>query len=157
MASQRSRAATAAVPRWVVVTSLVLAVAGTLVAAYLTVEHFTSSTTLACPETGVVNCQKVTTSEQSKVFGIPVAPLGLVFFVPMLVACLPAVWRDQRPAVRYGRLAFAAAGVVFVFYLLYAELFILDAICLWCTAVHAVTIALFAVIAFGTAALSPEP
>jgi uncharacterized membrane protein len=156
MASQRSRAAIAVVPRWVVITSLTLATAGLLVAAYLTIEHFTASTTLACPETGIVDCQKVTTSEQSKIFGIPVAPLGLAFFLPMLAACLPRFWRDQRPAVRYGRLAFATLGVIFVVYLLYAELFILDAICLWCTAVHALTIALFAVIAFATAAL-PDP
>jgi uncharacterized membrane protein len=151
MASQRSRAAAIAVPRWVLITSLALATAGLLVAAYLTIEHFTASTTLACPETGVVNCQKVTTSEQSRIFGIPVAPLGLAFFLPMLIACLPRAWRDKRPAVRYGRLALATLGVVFVLYLLYAELFILDAICLWCTAVHALTIALFAVVAFATA------
>jgi uncharacterized membrane protein len=135
----------------VVVTTLVLALAGTLVAVYLTIEHFSSSTTLACPETGVVNCQKVTTSEQSKVFGIPVAPLGLAFFVPMLVACLPFAWRNGSPVVRWGRVAYALIGVGFVFYLIYAELFILDAICLWCTAVHGLTIALFAVIVFATA------
>jgi len=28
------------------------------------------------------NCEKVTTSPQSEVFGIPVAILGLFFFVP---------------------------------------------------------------------------
>ena len=32
----------------------------------------------------------------------------------------------------------------------------IDAICLWCTAVHVLTVALFAVIAFGTALLSPD-
>src|SRR6478735_11682122 len=95
-----------AVPRWVPVTSTVLAVAGLAVAGYLTVEHFTSSTTLACPETGVINCQKVTTSAQSAVFGIPVAVLGLLFFVVMLPACLPAAWRRGEPALRWGRALF---------------------------------------------------
>jgi uncharacterized membrane protein len=154
MAQLRSRAAVA-VPRWLVATSLGIAVAGLLVAGYLTVEHFTASTTLACPDTGVVNCTKVTTSEQSKVFGVPVALLGLAFFVVMVVACLPMMWRDQRPFIRYGRLGFATLGVIFVAYLVYAELFVIDAICLWCTAVHVLTVALFAVIAFGTALLSP--
>jgi uncharacterized membrane protein len=42
-----------------------------------------------------------------------------------------------------------------VVYLVSVELFALNAICAWCTAVHVVTIALFAVIALGTAALDP--
>ena len=41
-------------------TAQVLGGAGLLVSAYLAYEHFTSSTTLACPETGVVNCAEVT-------------------------------------------------------------------------------------------------
>jgi hypothetical protein len=42
-------------PRWAGPTSLLLAVLGVAVSAYLTVEHYTSSSSLACPETGVVN------------------------------------------------------------------------------------------------------
>ena len=140
-------------PRWLPVTSLLLVLAGVAVAGYLTVEHYTASTTLACPETGVVNCQKVTTSAQSTVLGIPVALLGLLFFLTLVPACLPVAWRSGQPAVRWGRVGFALAGVGFVLYLIYAELFVLDAICLWCTAVHVIAVALFAVIALGTASL----
>jgi uncharacterized membrane protein len=140
-------------PRWLPVTSLLLVLAGVAVAGYLTVEHYTASTTLACPETGVVNCQKVTTSAQSTVLGIPVALLGLLFFLALVPACLPVAWRSGQPAVRWGRVVFALAGVGFVLYLIYAELFVLDAICLWCTAVHVIAVALFAVIALGTASL----
>jgi uncharacterized membrane protein len=144
-----------AVPRWLAPTTVVLAVAGLAVSAYLTIEHYTASTTLACPETSVVNCQKVTTSAQSAVLGIPVALLGLLFFVAILPACLPPAWRMNQPAVRWGRLLFALVGIGFVVYLVYAELFILNAICLWCTVVHVVTVALFAAIAVGTASLEP--
>jgi uncharacterized membrane protein len=143
------------VPRWPAVTSLVLSLVGLAVAVYLTVEHYTSSTTLACPESSVINCQKVTTSAQSAVFGIPVALLGLIFFVVVLPACLPAAWRSRRPEVRWGRLAFTLVGVGFVVYLIYTELFTLNAICLWCTAVHVITVLLFAVVALGTASTEP--
>jgi uncharacterized membrane protein len=146
-----------AIPRWLVPTTIGLATAGLALSTYLTIEHYTLSATLACPETGVVNCQKVTTSAQSAVFGIPVALLGLLFFVVILPACLPAAWRLNRPAVRWGRLLFALVGVGFVGYLVYAELFTLNAICLWCTAVHVVTVLLFAAIAMGTASLEPVP
>lgn len=145
------------VPGWVAPVSLLVTVIGLGVASYLTYEHFTASTTLACPETGIINCQKVTTSEQSHVFGIPVAVLGLVFFIPMLVACLPAMWRNPHPVIRLGRLAYVIVGMAFVFYLVYAELFVLDAICLWCTAVHVLTFILFVVVAFATAVIPTPP
>jgi uncharacterized membrane protein len=89
------------------------------------------------------------------VAGIPVAVLGLVFFAAMMPACLSAAWRAGHPAIRWGRALLALAGVGFVFYLVYAELFVLDAICLWCTAVHVITVALFGAIAWGTAVVEP--
>jgi len=140
-----------AAPAWVWLAALALAVAGLGVAVYLTVEHYTAATTLACPERGTVNCQKVTTSAQSRFLGVPVAVWGLSYFVGMVALNLPWAWRARRPAVRWGRLAAATGGVLFVFWLLYAELFVIDAICLWCTAVHVLAVALFAVVALGTA------
>ena len=140
-------------PRWLAPASLALGLAGLAVATYLTVEHYTASKTLACPETAVLNCQKVTTSAQSVVLGVPVALLGLLFFLALVPLCLPVAWRSAHRAVRWGRVLFALIGVCFVLYLIYAELFVLDAICLWCTAVHVITLALFAVIALGTASL----
>jgi len=38
------------------------------------------------------------------------------------------------------------AGVAMVLHLVYAELFQIDAICLWCTTVHVITVVLFAVV-----------
>ena len=155
-APARPAAAPAAPPRWLPVASSLLALAGLAVSTYLTVEHYTAGKTLACPETGVVNCQKVTTSAQSAVLGIPVALLGLLFFLALVPLCLPVAWRSAHPAVRWSRVVLALIGVGFVVYLIYAELFVLDAICLWCTAVHVITIALFAVIALGTASVDAE-
>jgi uncharacterized membrane protein len=131
--------------------SFVLALTGLAVSAYLTVEHYSSATTLACPETGVVNCVKVTTSSYSTLAGVPVALLGLLFFTAMSILCAPVAWRASSPWVGRARLAGAAAGVAMVVYLVWAELFRIDAICLWCTVVHAVTVTLFAVLALGVA------
>ena len=147
-------AAAGRLPWWASIGSLVLALAGLVVSAYLTVEHYTSSVALACPDVGVINCQKVTSSQQSELFGLPVALLGLLFFVVMVVATLPVVWRVPSKALRRTRLGLAVLGVAFVIYLIYVELFVVDAICLWCTAVHVLTLALFAVVALGTASVS---
>jgi hypothetical protein len=70
-----------------------------------------------------------------------------------------ALAADDRPgAGRPGRgwlraPVIALAGVGSVFCLLYAEMFIIDNSCLWYTGVHVLTVAHYAVIRFGTAAL----
>lgn len=145
------------VPGWLPTACLVLAALGLAVSGYLTYEHFTSSTTLACSDNGAINCLKVTTSAQSKFVGIPVALLGLCYFAAMIPLCLPVAWRDPRPSLRAARVAAATLGVGFICYLLYAELFVIRSICLWCTGVHVLTFALFVAVLFGTAALEPPP
>lgn len=141
------------VPSWLVWSTLVLTLAGLAISAYLTYEHFTASTTLACPDTGVVNCLKVTQSEYADFLGVPVALLGLVYFVAMIGLCAPAMWRSGSRAIGWLRIAAASLGLLFVFYLLWAELFRINNICLWCTGVHVLTFLLFAVIALGETAL----
>jgi uncharacterized membrane protein len=140
---------------WIPWTTLVVSVAGLAVAAYLTYEHFTAGSTLACPDTGVVNCAKVTSSEYSKLAGVPVALLGLGFFAGMTVLSLPPFWRASSPWPGRLRLAAVLIGVVFVCYLIWAELFQIDAICLWCTVVHALTLALFALVLIRQALIPP--
>lgn len=141
------------VPRWLPAISLTLSVLGLAVSGYLSYERHTSATTLSCPNTGTINCLKVTTSGYSSFLGMPVSDLGLAFFAVMTVLCLPALWRSPARSVRLMRLATAAAGVVFVLYLAWAELYKINAVCLWCTAVHVITAALFGVLAIGSALL----
>jgi uncharacterized membrane protein len=139
-------------PRGYTIASFALCLAGLVPAGYLTYEHYTGSTTLACSETGTVNCLKVTTSTYSKVLGIPVALLGLLFFITMAVLCSPKAWALASPLLCQIRLAAGAVGVLSVFYLVWAELFRIDAICLWCTGVHVITVLLFGVLIFAAAA-----
>jgi uncharacterized membrane protein len=126
------------------VTAFAFALLGLAVSVYLTIEHFTSSVTLACPETTTINCAKVTTSAWSHIGGIPVAVLGLAYFIVMTAVTSPPALRACR--LDRLRVAAAAAGVAMVLYLLWVELFRVDAICLWCTAVHICTVAMFAAV-----------
>lgn len=126
------------------IAALIAAVLGLGPATYLTIEHFSSSPSFLCPENSAINCLKVTTSEWSRVAGMPVAVLGLVFFAVMAVLCLPWLWR-----VRWldgVRVAGGVAGIISVLYLVWAELFRIRAICLWCTVVHVLTVVLFGAI-----------
>jgi uncharacterized membrane protein len=131
---------------WVPVVSLVLSLAGLAVSAYLTVTHFASGA-LLCAEGEVIDCGTVTSSEQSELFGIPVAVLGLAFFAFLTVACLPFAWRSE--ALHWARLVSAGVGVLFVVYLVAAEFLLIGKVCLWCTAVHVITLALAAVLVAG--------
>jgi len=152
-AADRPAAAEAApVPPWLQWSTLALSLAGLGVSIYLTIAHFNTSVSLACPATSTVNCEKVTTSPQSYAFGIPVAVLGLAFFVFMVAVNSPWGWRAPWPAVRWARLGSVLVGIVFVLYLVYSELFSIGAICLWCTSVHVITFLLFALIVFSMAA-----
>ncbi len=134
-------------PPWVIITSLIICILGLVDAAYLTFEHYTASSTLACSENGAINCLKVTTSSYSKVLGLPVALLGLIFFIAMTALCLPQAWRSRRAWIRPVRLGATIVGMISVLYLLWAELFRIDAICLFCTGVHILTFLLFALVA----------
>jgi uncharacterized membrane protein len=143
---------TTTIPLWFQLTTWVLSLAGLGVSIYLTMAHFTDKPLAGCAESGAINCTKVTTSPQSYVFGIPVAVLGLAFFVAAVALMSPWAWRLARREVALIRLASLVVGVGFVIYLLYAELFIVGAICLYCTSVHVITFLLFVLTAFAAAA-----
>ena len=144
------------VPRWLVWTSFVLAIVGLLDAAYLAYEHGTGSNSLACPDTGHINCARVTTSTYSELQGMPVAYLGLGFFVLLVVVMSPWAWDSVSPVVRWGRVVLVVGGLVFAMYLVWAELYRLDAICLYCTGVHAVVFLLFVITLIAEAMRMPE-
>jgi uncharacterized membrane protein len=144
--------ATTTVPLWFQLVTWVLSLAGLGVSIYLTIAHFTDKPLAGCSESGLVNCTKVTTSPQSYVFGIPVAVLGLAFFVAAVALMSPWAWRSARREVALIRLASLVVGMAFVLYLLYAELLIIGSICLYCTSVHAITFLLFVLTLFAAAA-----
>jgi uncharacterized membrane protein len=144
-------------PPWLQVTSLVLAIIGLGVSVYETWAHFNGSHLAGCPTGhGTFNCSAVITSPQSMVFGvIPVAILGLLFYVFVVAIMTPWAWQMQRLKIarlRLGsrevawlRLGSMIVGMGFVVYLLYAELYQIGEICEYCTGVHVITFLLFAI------------
>jgi uncharacterized membrane protein len=112
-------------------------VLGLAISLYLSVVHYANGiVSLACAIGGLVNCEQVTSSAESMIGPLPVAVLGVFWFAIYLTLALGGSKSSYR-------LAWAAAGLAFVFYLVYAELFAIGAVCLWCTAVHVVVVALF--------------
>lgn len=144
-------------PRWLPAVTLALSLLGLGISVYLTVEHYSGNHSLACPNTGTVNCLKVTTGPYSSIVGLPVAVYGLAFFVAMLAFMSPPLWRSPVMLVHRLRLVAVTAGMAMVLWLVYVELFKADAICLWCTGVHAITFLLFGlVLLFGLRPVAAE-
>jgi uncharacterized membrane protein len=101
-----------------------VALVGIGVAAYLTQAHFADSSVVCVVGGG---CETVQESEYADLAGIPVALLGLVSYCVMLGLIL---W--DAPIARLGAAMLALVGVLFGAYLLVLQLFVIDAICMWC-------------------------
>ena len=140
-------------PLWLQVVSFLLAIAGLGISAYETWAHFNGNHLAGCPSggSGTFNCAAVITSPQSMVFNvIPVAVLGLAFYVVAVALFSPWAWRLPWRQVHLLRLASMIVGMGFVVYLIYAELQV-GSICEYCTGVHVVTFLLFCITVFSAA------
>ena len=104
--------------------AIVLALAGLGVATYLTYIHYKG----IGPACGLgADCIKVQTSEWSKVAGVPVALLGLIGYVLVLVS----LFVPGETGLMMAALV-SLTGFGFSLYLTYRELFSIHAICQWC-------------------------
>ena len=133
-------------PRWAVITTFALSLVGLGLSIYLTIAHYGGKQILACSTTGTLNCGLVTTSRQSHFLGMPVADLGLANYVVMVTLNSPWGWRLRSYWVHVARFVLAIGSMIFVLWLVYAELILINHICEYCTGVHVVTFALLIVL-----------
>ncbi|NNN02586.1 MAG: vitamin K epoxide reductase family protein [Acidimicrobiaceae bacterium] len=140
------RSTTEPAPSWAVWSTWLLSLTGLGLAIYLTIAHFAGSQILACSDKGLVDCASVTTSPESYFLGIPVAILGLINFVVLAALTSPWVWRLRASWIALVRWGVVVGGMLFVFWLLAVEFLILNRICIYCTGVHIVTLALFIIL-----------
>ncbi len=101
-----------------------VALAGLGIAGYLTVVHYTGGEPVCAVAHG---CATVQQSEYAALAGVPVALLGLLGYVAILVALA----RDGE-AWRTAGAFLALAGLGFSVWLTYVEIGVLQAICIWC-------------------------
>jgi len=127
-------------PAW---SSFLLALIGLAISGYLAYEYLTGSETLACSDSGVVNCLKVTTSEWSVIAGVPVSIAGFGFFAAMTLLCVPVA---AVRSMHLMRVLLSVIGILMVAWLVFVEIAKVHAICLWCTGVHAATLLLLATV-----------
>ena len=127
---------------------VLIAVLGLALASYLVYVHY-SGTPPAC--TAGDACLKVQTSIYSKIAGVPVALIGLIGYVGIVLSLLV----PDRDEVRLATLVMTVIGVAFSGYLTYRELFTLKTICEECATSAVLMLLLF--LAAGTRYVLGDP
>jgi len=117
----------------------VVALAGIAVAGYLTYVHYQPDA-LICTSSG--GCETVQESSYADLGGIPVALLGLLAWVAVLVL---VAWDSELARTLVAAIALGAAG--FAVYLIVLQAFVIDAWCVWCLANDVVLVPLLLILA----------
>ena len=116
--------------------AVLASVAGLAISIYLTVVHY-STIPLACPVNGAIDCERVLSSRYAVIgdSGLPTSAAGIVWFE---VSAALGLLRFRRAL-----LAWSSIGLVTALFLVYVEIVQLGAVCLWCTAAHAMVLLIF--------------
>ncbi len=106
----------------------VLDIVGLTVASYLSIVELSGGVPVCGPLHG---CETVATSPYSRIGGIPVAVFGVGLSLILLTAAIGwyRTGDGRLLAVHY---AFSLVGVTFELYFTYLQLFVIDAVCVWC-------------------------
>ena len=114
---------------------VLLAVLGIAVAGYLAGTKLSGALPVCGPLQG---CETVATSEYSEIMGVPVALFGVAYSVVALVTSL-VWWRGGDRRALYLLYGMGLLGLLAVAYLTYLELFVIEAVCIWCVG-YAITV-----------------
>jgi uncharacterized membrane protein len=112
-----------------------VALVGLAIAAYLLAVRVLGEAPACGPVKG---CETVAASDYATFMGLPVALYGVGFSVALVVACI-GWWRRSDQRALYVAYGLGLAAIIAVAYLTYLELFVIDAICVWCVS-YAITI-----------------
>lgn len=128
---------------WLRMISLLLVVAGLFVSGYLSYTKLTQ-TALVCVEGAAFNCDAVSSSVYSRIFGVEIAYLGFLTYVALGALLLfqnrAAFLRSYGTALLFGITLFA---FLFSMWLVYVQVALLQALCPWCLAHEVIMTLLF--------------
>jgi uncharacterized membrane protein len=119
---------------WLYILSLLLVVIGIGISSYLSYVKLTD-VPMQCIQGSVFNCEVVQSSIYARLFGIPVAWLGLATYLIigalLLLQDRFVLLRNYGIMIQFGIILFA---FLFSMWLVYVQFFRLEALCMWCLA-----------------------
>jgi uncharacterized membrane protein len=113
-----------------VIAILVLAFCGLADAAYLT-EHVLSGTAVICNVQGLSDCNTIIGSQYSRLFGIPLAELGVFFYALLFIFAALEIFVFHRFLRRVIQV-FSVGGMVASVYFVLLQAFVIRAFCVYC-------------------------
>lgn len=115
-------------PKWLIWSLIIVSFIGFLDASYLTIAHYTGLALRCSVFTG---CDQVTTSQYSEILGVPVALLGVFYYLTILLATL--FYFDSRKDWLPRYIAWATcAGLAASVWFVVLQIFVIKAICEYC-------------------------
>jgi uncharacterized membrane protein len=111
--------------------SVALASLGVLVSIYMTIYKLTSNNSMCL---GSGDCSTVNASPYSMVYGIPVALLGVVGYAAILGILMMETRAGKfiKQNATLGVFGLSVTGFAFTLYLVYLEIFVIEALCPFC-------------------------
>lgn len=106
---------------------LVVSAIGFLDATYLTIEHYRGG----IPPCTTAGCEIVLTSAQSEIAGVPVALLGSLYYLTLLVLSIAYLDSKKTAIIQFASYC-TTAGFVASLYFVYLQLFVIKHICQYC-------------------------
>jgi len=129
-----------------VVGALIAAIglAGLAVSVYLTFVHY-SAAPLVCSTSGAINCERVLTSGFAVIGGstLPTSAAGIIWFIVSAALAVAQLAGRASPLLVRAQLAWSAVGLATVVGLVFIEIVMLGAVCLWCTVAHTLVVITF--------------
>jgi uncharacterized membrane protein len=118
--------------------SAILAFFGFLDAAYLTVLHYKN----IIPPCSLHGCEKVLSSAYSMVGPIPVAVLGVVFYLTIIIVCLLILIEGMKQLLRFFHFV-AAVGFLVSIILFFIQFYIIHSFCQYCILSEVISVGIF--------------
>jgi len=129
-----------------VILILVLAFCGIAISAYLSQSEAAGSP-LICNIQNLSGCNLVVTSTYSRIFGISLADFGLLFYTILFVlAAFELALYNQL--LRRALQAFAVVGFVSSLYSVFTQVFVIQALCIYCLSSALITVAILVLASF---------
>jgi uncharacterized membrane protein len=113
-------------PGWILA---VLDVFGLAVASYLAIVEVGGGVPVCGPLKG---CETVAQSEYARIGGIPVAVFGVILSLVLLTLAIAWI-RSDHPVLLDFHYGLSLIGVIFEVYFLTIQVFVIRAVCIWCT------------------------
>ncbi len=127
------------IPNWIIFAFIAVSLIGLADSSYLTAKHYLG-TPINC---SIFNgCDIVTTSSYSVILGIPVALMGVLFYLSFLLLTIFYIDSKNEKTLEFVA-RFSVIGVIASSWFLFLQIFIIKALCLYCLISATTSTALF--------------